>query len=84
MSAAYLEGLLRDVFAAQGATDAAGLAHKAALDFERSERRAKIYELRATMTEAAVAERFGISVSRVEQIVREETMFRQQRNRRAG
>ena len=79
MSTAYLEGLLRDVFTAQGATDAAGLAHRSALSFEQDQRDAKIYELRATMTEAAVAERFGLTIRRAQQIVRERTLRRQQK-----
>ena len=46
---------------------------------EQDQRDAKIYELRATMTEAAVAERFGLTIRRVQQIVRERTLRRQQK-----
>ena len=76
MSTAYLEGMLRDVFAAQGAIDAAGLARKAVLGFERDQRDAKIYELRACMTQAEVAERFCMTPDRVKQIIREQHQLR--------
>ena len=74
--ASYLETLLRDVFTAQGAVDAAGLAKRAAREFEQDQRDARIYELRAIMTQAEVAERFSISPIRVKQIVREQHMLR--------
>lgn len=74
--ASYLETLLRDVFTAQGAVDAAGLAERAAREFEQDQRDARIYELRAIMTQAEVAERFSISPIRVKQIVREQHMLR--------
>ena len=72
MSISYLEGLLRDVFAAQGAVDAEGLARRAVMDFEHAQRDAKIYELRAEYTEKDVATRFGLSAVRVREIVREQ------------
>lgn len=38
MTNRFLEDLLREVFAAQGAVDAAGLARRAAKDFDMAER----------------------------------------------
>lgn len=76
MTNAYLESMLKDVFAAQGAADAAGLARRAARDFDMDQRDAKVYELRATLTEKQVAERMGMSVQRVRQIVHVQMMLR--------
>ncbi|HAA04779.1 MAG TPA: hypothetical protein DCE18_15640 [Syntrophobacteraceae bacterium] len=64
-----LEALLRDVFAAQGASDAAGLARRAMVDYGMDQRDAKIYELRAFCTEAEISHRFGVSVRHVRRIV---------------
>jgi hypothetical protein len=79
MSTAYLEGLLRDVFAAQGAVDAEGLARKAAASFDLAQRDAKIYDLRGTMTEAAIAERFQIGKRYVQKIVQRQLLLRKSR-----
>ena len=76
MTNLFLETLLHDVFKAQGAADAAGLAHRAAKDFDMDQRDAKVYELRATLTEKQVAERFGLSRIRVRQIVKEQMTIR--------
>jgi hypothetical protein len=67
-----IEALLYPIFKAQGAADAAGLAHRAARDFDMDQRDRHIYELRASMTELDLAHRFGLSVRRVQQIVREQ------------
>jgi len=72
-----IEALLYPVFKAQGAADAAGLAKRAAKDFDMDQRDAKVYELRATLTEKQVAERFGLSCIRIRQIVRDQTRIRQ-------
>jgi len=66
-----IEALLYPIFKAQGAADAAGLAHRAARDFDMDQRDAKVYELRATLTEKQVAERFGLTTRRVRQIIRD-------------
>jgi DNA-binding CsgD family transcriptional regulator len=67
-----LESLLRDVFKAQGAADAAGLAKRAARDFNLDQRDADIYEMRCNgYSEKATAERHGVTQRRVRQIVRE-------------
>lgn len=73
-----LERLLFEVFKAQGAADAAGLAKRAAKDFDLDQRDAKVYELRATMTEVMIAQRFGLTVRRVRQIVKEQMMLHRQ------
>jgi len=67
-----IEALLYPIFKAQGAADARGLAHRAARDFDMDQRDAKVYELRASLTEKQVAERMGLSRIRVRQIVKEQ------------
>jgi len=65
-----MERLLLDLFKAQGAADAAGLARKAAESFDLDQRDKHIYELRSTITEETLAGRFGVSPRRVRQIIR--------------
>ena len=72
MNSRHLEQMLRKVFQDEGAVDAAGLARRAARDFELAERNEMIYQMRASMTEVEISHRFGISVRRVRQVVREQ------------
>jgi len=72
MTRTEIEQILRRVFEAQGAVDAAGLAKRAAQDFEFAERNEQIYKLRATMTEEEISHRFGVTRRRVQQIIREQ------------
>lgn len=62
--------------ATQAARKAAGDVRKAiphvAESEDRAERDRRIYELRATMTESQLAGRFGISIRRVQQIVKDQ------------
>lgn len=67
-----MERLLLDVFTSQGLKDAARVAKKAADIAELAERDAKIYELRAVLTEEVISDRFGLTQRRVRQIVREQ------------
>ena len=66
--------------ATQAARKAAGDVRKAiphvAESEDRAERDRRIYELRATMTEAQLAERFTLSTRRIKQIVREQCLSR--------
>jgi len=71
-----IEALLYPIFKAQGAADAAGLAHRAAKDFDMDQRDAEIYELRATMTIQAIHERTGLSIQRIKQIQKEQLALR--------
>ena len=71
-----IEILLLEVFRAQGAVDAPRLASKAAEDYRISQRNAEIYQLRATMTEQALASRFELTVRRVRQIVKHQKGIR--------
>ena len=72
----YLESLLCDVFRAQGAADARGLAKRAAKDFDFDQRNKNIYELSATLEDILISERMGISLRRVQQIVKEQMEIR--------
>ena len=73
----YLVSLLHSTFKAQGhddlpACEAAARAIRKAfrhLDVDTAERDARIVELRGSMTEAALAEHFGISARHVRRIV---------------
>ena len=73
----YLVALLHSTFRAQGhddlpACEAAARAIRKAfkrLDVDTAERDARIVELRGSMTEAALAERFGISARHVRRII---------------
>lgn len=71
-----LEAILRLIFEAEGAVDPAGLARRAAREFEQADRDRQIYELRANMTEVEISRRFKISVRRVRQVVREQLDLR--------
>lgn len=72
MTNLFLETLLYDVFKAQGAADAAGLAHRAAKDFDMDQRDAEIFQLaRGGMTALAISQRKGLSVRHVERIIAE-------------
>ena len=74
----YLVALLHSTFRAQGhddlpACEAAARAIRKAfrhLDVDTAERDARIVELRGSMTEAALAERFGLTTRRIRQIIR--------------
>lgn len=73
----FLVSILHSTFKAQGRDDlaacetAARAIHKACphLDLSLAERDARIVELRGSMTEAALAERFGISERHVRRII---------------
>lgn len=74
MTTRFLEDLLRDVFAAQGAVDAAGLARRAVKDFDMAERDRKILEWRwEGVTVLEIKARTGLSVQRIKQIQKEQT-----------
>lgn len=74
MTNRFLEDLLREVFAAQGAVDAAGLARRAAKDFDMAERDRKILEWRwEGVTVLEIKARTGLSVQRIKQIQKEQT-----------
>ena len=74
MTNRYIEDLLRDVFAAQGAVDAAGLARRAAKDFDMAERDRKILAWRwEGVTVLEIKARTGLSVQRIKQIQKEQT-----------
>ena len=73
----FLVSILHSTFKAQGrddlaACEAAARAIRKAfkrLDVDTAERDARIVELRGSMTEAALAERFGISARHVRRII---------------
>jgi len=77
MAKAFLESLLYNIFRDQGQIDrekcrkAAEEIQRACprLDWDQIERDARIVELRGSMTEAALAERFGISARHVRRII---------------
>lgn len=71
-----IEQLLVDVFKAHGASDAPRLAKLAADSFDLDQRDAKIYELRKTLSEEAIADRFGLSVRHVSRINKAQLMLR--------
>ena len=74
MTNRFLEDLLREVFAAQGAVDAAGLARRAAKDFDMAERDRQILEWRwEGVTVLEIKARTGLSVQRIKQIQKEQT-----------
>ena len=74
MTNRFLEDLLRDVFAAQGAVDAAGLARRAAKDFDMAERDRQILAWRwEGVTVLEIKARTGLSVQRIKQIQKEQT-----------
>lgn len=76
MTNRFLEDLLREVFAAQGAVDAAGLARRAAKDFDMAERDRKILEWRREgVTVLEIKARTGLSVQRIKQIQKEQTVL---------
>ena len=74
----FLVSILHAHFKAQGhddlpACEAAARAIRKAcphLDLSLAERDARIVELRGSMTEAALAERFGLTTRRIRQIIR--------------
>ena len=73
----YLQTLLAEVFRAQGAADAAGLAKRAAKDFEMDQRDSRVYELRcAHYSVDEVAGIVGVTHRRVEQIYRAQMILR--------
>jgi len=72
-----LEELLAELFADKGALDAQSLAKKAMRDFRLGQRDARIYELRGSMTQAQLAERFSLTERRIKQIIRAQTRLRQ-------
>ncbi len=71
-----VERILCEVFKAQGLKNPGTAAHRAALDFDRAKRKERIYDATAHSTNAEVAEAFGISERRVEQIVKEYLLTR--------
>lgn len=74
MTNRFLEDLLREVFAAQGAVDAAGLARRAAKDFDMAERDRQILAWRwEGVTVLEIKARTGLSVQRIKQIQKEQT-----------
>lgn len=85
----FLASMLYDILREQDSTVSPEQCLKIAEDVLRSAPRVedvmdqaardrKIYAMRATMTEAQLAERFGLTVRRVQQIVREQLMARRQ------
>ena len=76
MITSHIETILRQVFEAEGAPDAAGLARRAARDFDLAERNEQIYQMRASMATSQIGQRFGMSARRVKQIVREQLAIR--------
>lgn len=76
MTNRFLEDLLREVFAAQGAVDAAGLARRAAKDFDMAERDRQILAWRwEGVTVLEIKARTGLSVQRIKQIQKEQTVL---------
>lgn len=85
-AAQFLESMLYNCFKAQGVDDRRSCREAAQTLVEafpsladaasQAERDTKIYELRASMPEAAIAARFGITVRRVQQIVKEQMEHR--------
>lgn len=74
MTNRFLEDILREVFAAQGAVDAAGLARRAAKDFDMAERDRQILAWRwEGVTVLEIKARTGLSVQRIKQIQKEQT-----------
>lgn len=74
MTNRFLEDLLREVFAAQGAVDAAGLARRAAKDFDMAERDRQILAWRwEGVTVLEIKARTGLSVQRIKQIQKKQT-----------
>lgn len=73
----FLVSILHRTFKAQGRDDLPACEAVAReirraiphLDWDQVERDARIVELRGSMTEAALAERFGISARRIRQII---------------
>ena len=76
MTRNHLEQLLCLVFQVEGAVDAAGLARRAARDFELAERDRQIYDLRAELCETEISHRFHLTRRRVQQIVHEQMVIR--------
>ena len=74
----FLVSILHSTFKAQGRDDLAACETAAReirkafkrLDVDLAERDARIVELRGSMTEAALAERFGLTTRRIRQIIR--------------
>ncbi len=65
-----IEKTLYNVFKAQGAADPTGPAKRAAEAYQLDQRNLSIYNLRAALSDASLAQRFNLSTVQIRRIVR--------------